>query len=163
MSVTVETGKGRKSLAVELKVVPFIDFLSCLIAFLMLGAVWAQVAAIEVEQDVGQDFDEFAGPTLPPLTVHLGASGAWVARDPKAGGTVPSRAGGDLGRSADRAPDWDSVRALVAADRALFPGEQRVVINTDDGIPYEQVVAAMDLTRELGYEQTLLAGGAPPR
>lgn len=133
MSVTVETGTGRKSLVVELNVVPFIDFLSCLIAFLMLGAVWAQVTAIELEQDVGQDIDEFAGP------------------------------GGDLGRSANRAPDWETVRALVAADRALFPGEQRVVINTDDGIPYEQVVAAMDLTRELGYEQTLLAGGAPVR
>jgi len=161
MSVTVENGKGRKGLVVDLNVVPFIDFLSCLIAFLMLGAVWAQIAAIEVDQEVGHDIDELAGPTLPPLTVHLGASGAWVARDPTSGVTVLSRAAGELGRSATPAPDWKAVRALVAADRALFPEEQRVVIDTDDGTPYEQVVAAMDLTRELGYEQTLLAGGAP--
>ena len=36
MGVSVEGGKGRgKSMGVDLNLVPFIDFLSCLIAFLM--------------------------------------------------------------------------------------------------------------------------------
>jgi biopolymer transport protein ExbD len=36
-----------------------------------------------------------------------------------------------------------------------------VVINTDDGVPYEEMIKALDLTREFGYPQTALAGGAP--
>lgn len=153
MSITLANDKGRKSQMVDLNVVPFIDFLSCLIAFLMLGAVWAQTAALDLDQSVaGEGSLTISQP--PPLTLHLSAAGMWMGRDAASGTTVPA---------ADDAPDWKAIRALVAADRAAFPTEQIAVINTDDGVPYEQMILAMDLTRELGYGQTLLAGGAPGR
>jgi len=45
----VESGKkGKKSLDAELNLVPFIDLLSCLISFLIVTAVWTQIAALKV-------------------------------------------------------------------------------------------------------------------
>jgi biopolymer transport protein ExbD len=47
----VESGKGKKkSLDMELNLVPFIDLLSCLISFLLITAVWTQISALRVHQ-----------------------------------------------------------------------------------------------------------------
>ena len=37
---------GKKSLDMELNLVPFIDLLSCLISFLLITAVWTQISAV---------------------------------------------------------------------------------------------------------------------
>ena len=34
-----------------------------------------------------------------------------------------------------------------------------VIITTDDGVVYEHMIKALDLTRAYGYEQTALSGG----
>lgn len=156
MSVHVEVGKGQKSLMVDLNVVPFIDFLSCLIAFLMLGAVWTQVSALDLEQSAHppNPVTVDPNPPPPPLTLHLAHGTMWIARDAAGGTTVPG---------VDGRPNWRVLRGLIAADRANFPDDDLAVINTDDGVPYEQMMLALDLTREYGYDQTMLAGGAPPQ
>jgi biopolymer transport protein ExbD len=43
-----EAGNG-KSLNVELNIVPFIDLMSCLTAFLLVTAVWVNLAQLDVE------------------------------------------------------------------------------------------------------------------
>jgi biopolymer transport protein ExbD len=51
MTVSVGGGEGgKKSVSAELNLVPFIDFLSTLIAFLLVSAVWTQLARINVTQ-----------------------------------------------------------------------------------------------------------------
>ena len=45
----VDSGKGgKKSMDSEINLVPFIDLLSCLISFLIVTAVWTQIAALKV-------------------------------------------------------------------------------------------------------------------
>src|SRR3984893_16050976 len=45
------TGKGgKKALDAELNLVPFIDLLSCCISFLLITAVWTQLARMDVTQ-----------------------------------------------------------------------------------------------------------------
>src|SRR5947209_20307091 len=47
----VETGKGgKKPLDATLNLVPFIDLLSCCISFLLITAVWTQLARMDVTQ-----------------------------------------------------------------------------------------------------------------
>src|SRR5262245_5888369 len=41
---------GKKSLDADLNLVPFIDLLCCCIAFLLITAVWTQMARIDVSQ-----------------------------------------------------------------------------------------------------------------
>jgi len=36
-----------------------------------------------------------------------------------------------------------------------------VIINTDDGVPYEEMIQVLDMSRKIGYPKTLLAGGPP--
>src|SRR2546423_11186107 len=48
------TGKGgKKPLDAELNLVPFIDLLSCCIAFLLITAVWTQIAGLQVASSGG--------------------------------------------------------------------------------------------------------------
>src|SRR5687767_6741247 len=42
--------RGKKSLDLEIPLVPFIDLLSSLIVFLLMTAVWTQIARLELKQ-----------------------------------------------------------------------------------------------------------------
>ena len=46
---------GRKSLDAEINLVPFIDLLSMCICFLLMTAVWTQLASVQVKQANGTD------------------------------------------------------------------------------------------------------------
>src|SRR3954466_12437328 len=44
---------GKKPLDAELNLVPFIDLLSCCITFLLITAVWTQIAGLQVSSSGG--------------------------------------------------------------------------------------------------------------
>src|SRR6187455_1209952 len=48
MGASIGTG-DKKSVNVELNIVPFIDLMSCLTAFLLVTAVWINTAQLQVE------------------------------------------------------------------------------------------------------------------
>src|SRR4051794_20177502 len=62
------TGKGgKKALDADLNLVPFIDLLCCCIAFLLITAVWTQMARIDVSQKgQGQKGEENQEEKEPP-------------------------------------------------------------------------------------------------
>jgi biopolymer transport protein ExbD len=155
MGVSVEGGKGRgKSMMVDLNLVPFIDFMSCLIAFLMIAAVWTQIASLDVEQNIAPpspDPPEVVDPPPPPpLTIHVKSDGHFICRKVEEGTNIPK-----LGEDYDMA----KLEELMVKDHELLPAEEMVIINTDDGVPYEEMVKVLDLSRKIGYPKTLLAGG----
>src|SRR3954471_19593007 len=67
MGVSVDTGgkSGKKPLNAELNLVPYIDLLTCMVAFLLITAVWSQLARLNVHQK-GQGQ---AGEDTPPEKV----------------------------------------------------------------------------------------------
>jgi biopolymer transport protein ExbD len=156
MGVSVEGGKGRgKSMGVDLNLVPFIDFLSCLIAFLMIAAVWTDIHSLAIEQSISPPDPNTPPPDeppTPPLTVHIRADGHWIARKVEEGVNVPK-----MGETYD----YTKVEELMEKDHTTFPTEDMIVINTDDGVAYEEMVKILDLSRKIGYPKTLLAGGPP--
>jgi biopolymer transport protein ExbD len=168
MGVSVDTGgKGRgKSMGVELNLVPFIDFLSCILAFLMMTAVWAEISAIEQEQLVSNEPAppvEQEKPPPPPLTVHIRADGYEVFRkieEMKALPRVDST--DDTLRAEDgKQFDYTKLEEALVEDRKTFPDEKMIVINTDDGVNYEEMIRVLDMSRKHDLPQSLLAGGAP--
>jgi biopolymer transport protein ExbD len=48
MGAAVGTGDGKKSVNVDLNIVPFIDLMSCLTAFLLVAAVWVNIAQLDI-------------------------------------------------------------------------------------------------------------------
>lgn len=157
MGVSVEGGKGRgKGMMVDLNLVPFIDFMSCLIAFLMIAAVWTQIASLDVEQSVSNappvEQEPPETPPVPPLTIHVKAEGHWIGRKVEEGLQVPKTG---------ETYDYAKLEELLVKDHETFPVEEMVIINTDDGVPYEEMIMVLDLSRKIGYPKTLLAGGPP--
>ena len=82
MGASVGT-EGKGSVNVELNIVPFIDLLSCLTAFLLVTAVWVNIAQISIQPkgksrgEVETIFDEFHRMVLGELDTettphHLG-------------------------------------------------------------------------------------------
>src|SRR5260221_14603985 len=67
MGVAVETGgkTGKKAVNADLNLVPYIDLLTCMVAFLLITAVWSQLARLEAHQK-GQGQ---AGEETPPEKV----------------------------------------------------------------------------------------------
>lgn len=156
MGVSVEGGKGRgKNMMVDLNLVPFIDFMSCLIAFLMIAAVWTQIASVDVEQNVSNEPPPpqiIDPPPPPPLTIHIRGDGAFICRKVEEGTNIPK-----VGETYD----YLKLKDLIVKDHETFPTEDMVVINTDDGVAYEEMMKVLDMTRQIGYPKTLLAGGPP--
>ena len=67
-----ESKSGRRSVDHALPLVPFIDFMICLIAFLMVTAVWTQMSRINA---TGKVPGNETGPTSePPKELHVVAS-----------------------------------------------------------------------------------------
>ena len=52
MAVSIDGGGGdrKKPLNAELNLVPYIDLLTCMIAFLLITAVWTQLARLKIDQ-----------------------------------------------------------------------------------------------------------------
>lgn len=157
MGVQVEGGKGRgKGQNVDLNLVPFIDLLSCLIAFLMITAVWAEIHSLDIEQSINNEppIDQPPPPPdeVPPLTVHIRGDGHWIGRKVEDGINIPK-----LGEEYD----YVKIDEIMVKDHETYPDKDMVIINTDDGVAYEEMAKVLDLSRKIGYPKTLLAGGAP--
>jgi biopolymer transport protein TolR len=155
MGGSVDEGKGRgKGLNFELNLVPFIDLLSVNIVFLIPTAVWTQNFTMQVDQAI-QDPNApppppDPNPPPPPMTVHIRADGVWAGRKVEEGKNYPK---------IEDKYDWNALATDLATDRSTYPAEEQVIIVTDDGVEYEHMIAALDLTRGQGYEKTLLGGG----
>jgi biopolymer transport protein ExbD len=67
-----ESKTGRRSVDHDLPLVPFIDFMVCLIAFLMVTAVWTQMSRINATAKVPGG--EHGTTTEPPKELHVTAS-----------------------------------------------------------------------------------------
>jgi biopolymer transport protein ExbD len=157
MGVSVEGGKGRgKNQNVDLNLVPFIDLLSCLIAFLMITAVWAEIHSLNMEQNIAPPDQEPPPPPdtppVPPLTIHVKSDGHWIARKVEEGKNIPK-----LGEEYN----YKELEDYLVKDHETLPAEEMVIINTDDGVEYQEMVKVLDMTRKIGYPKTLLAGGPP--
>lgn len=144
-------GRGR-SVNAELNLVPFIDLLCSTITFLLATAMWSQTNVLTVDQSVGDDHGDelFDPPPPPPMTVHVRADGVWTGRTVEMGQNLPLVAG---------QPDWAALEAALRRDHDAFPDDEMVVIVTDDGVPYEHMVRALDLSRSSGFRKTMLGGG----
>ena len=139
----------RGSVNVDLNVVPFIDLMSCLTAFLLVTAVWSNLAQINVkakanagEQDTQ---DEWVRQSLliSDQEVLVGLSRVNEIT------SIP-RAGGDY--------DWAAVGKILVRNRAMVaadvdnPFVSHVDIGAEDDISYQDLIAAMDTARAVGLQ-----------
>jgi len=154
MGVSVDSGdkSGKKSVNADLNLVPYIDLLTCMVAFLLITAVWSQLARLNVHQK-GQGQ---AGEDTPPekvfkLNVVVTSEGFNLVADqdqqpiPKRGDQYDyEKLGGELKKMKDSHPDKTDIQVM-----------------SEDTIKFETLVKTMDTAMTARFPDISLidAGG----
>lgn len=131
---------GKKSLNVELNLVPFIDLLTCLICFLLMAAVWIQIGKISVSQS-GQ-----GAPTeqTPEERERLNLVVAVTPQGFLITGNGQTLEGGDILKK-DNQYDFERLGTKLKEIHGLFPDKSDIVVMSEDSINYQDLINTMDV------------------
>jgi biopolymer transport protein ExbD len=151
MGASLGTGGGKKSLNVELNIVPFIDLMSCLTAFLLVTAVWVNIAQINIQpkgknrdtQQVQQDDETVT------LSVLVQSDRIWVGLSRvNEFQEIPKK--GDL-------QDWEKLETTLKEHKAsaFFADRSQIEVagesTTQAPVPYQDVIQTMDVAIKVGF------------
>jgi biopolymer transport protein TolR len=131
----------RKRGSADLNLVPYIDLLTCMIAFLLITAVWTQLARLEVQQR-GQGAQEdgiIERPTRVVVAVGEDGFNLLVEDDRQ---LLPRR---------DRAYDFAALATALGKVKDRFPDKKDLLVASEDGVPFETLVATMDAALGAGF------------
>jgi biopolymer transport protein ExbD len=144
---------GKKAVDSEIPLVPFIDLLLCCVMFLLVTAVWNQLARLNAnQQQPGQQ-----APNEPPPEEKIK-----VILQVQANGFVISSTAGDrieIPKSGD-GYDMEGLREKLQERKRLEPNRKDLVVAPEDGVHYEDVVASMDMVVGEGFPDMSLSDGS---
>jgi biopolymer transport protein TolR len=148
MAVVIDGGGGdrKKPLHAELNLVPYIDLLTCMVAFLLITAVWTQLARLEVQQKGQGELDSptAVDETRIAVAVHDGGFNLIVKTDQK---PFPL--------------DYPRLVDELRAVKRSFPDKTDVQIISEDGIVFDTLVKTMDAVMSAGFPAVSLLDAAP--
>jgi biopolymer transport protein ExbD len=161
MGAQLDTGKDERSLDIQINIVPFIDVMSCLTAFLLVSAVWLNIARIDVTPK-GRAFDGDPSPDPPMLSVLVSGDRIYVGAT-RVDGDAATRV---IERGA-RPPDavWaeldDDLRA-IKRDYFAGRGDIQIAAESHEGhvVAYQDLVAVMDHAIRDGFPDIALTDPA---
>lgn len=142
------------SVDVALNVVPFIDLMSCLTAFLLVTAVWSQYAQINIKpKGLGRDAVKEQEEEPPVnISVLLTENEIWVGLTTGDRRQIRNEGGGY---------DWSALEETLEEyrDMPVFlgpPMRTDIEIAAEDAVTYQNVINAMDYSigtqfRDIGY------------
>jgi biopolymer transport protein ExbD len=140
------TGKGgKKALDAELNLIPFIDLLIVNICFLLITAVWVQMARIKVTQkgkgSASQKEDDTPPEMRVKVVVLVGDEGYVIT----AGGErlVIAKQG--------QAYDTEKLGKQLREIKARLPNKDDITVAAEDGIQYKNLIRAMDVALAQGF------------
>jgi len=144
---------GKKSVDSEIPLIPFIDLLLCCVMFLLVTAVWNQLARLDAnQQQPGQQ-----APNEPPPEEKIK-----VVLQVKSTGYVIASTAGDrveVPKIGDKY-DTEVLREKLQERKRLEPNRRDLTVAPEDGVFYEDVVAAMDTVVGEGFPEMSLSDGA---
>ena len=138
----------------ELNIVPFLDIVTNLLLFL-LATTASVVAVAEVSAQLPSIGPCRSGecPRAIDVSVVVGDRAIWVSGSgahlaPGCERTASGEA--TIARGGEGA--WTALSDCMATLRARFPDAHQVTLSADPGVPYEDLVRAMDAVRARGDE-----------
>jgi biopolymer transport protein ExbD len=151
MGASVGTGEGGKSVNVELNIVPFIDLMSCLTAFLLVTAVWVNIAQINIQpkgknRDTSQVQQDDESVTL---SVLVQSDRIWV-------GLSRVNEFQEIPKKADQ-HDWEKLETTLKEHKAsaFFADKTSIEVagesTTQQPVPYQDIIHAMDVAVKVGF------------
>ena len=145
------SGKGaKKALDAHINLVPYIDLLMTIMTFLVMTAVWTQIATLEVQNAAGgnppeeQEKEDEDKPK--PIIVLLTADSIKVQEE---GGELKeiAKIGNDILN--DDFFDMTNVEVELKRLKEARPERVEVKVQAEDGIPYKHIVGIIDMATGL--------------
>ena len=152
MAVSIDGGGGdrKKPLNADLNLVPYIDLLTCMVAFLLITAVWTQLARLKVGQrGPGTSEDVIGAPFHVAVVVHDDGFNLIVDNDQK---PLPRKAG-EL--------DYATLAFELAAVKRAHPDKTDIQVVSADDIVFDTLVRTMDATMSAGFPDLSLLDAVP--
>lgn len=133
---------GRRAVDSSIPLVPFIDLLLCCVMFLLVTAVWNQLASLQAQaQGQGGTVDALSDNAL-QLSVRITAAGYELATGAGDQVTLPSH---------DGALDRAALASRMTQLRPGYPEDTTVTLIADDGVPIQDVTDTMDTLVGTGF------------
>ena len=133
------SGKGgKKQLDAQINLVPFIDLLSCCISFLIITAVWTQLARMNVTQKgpASAGTVENTEEKTVQLAVLVNKDGFSFTKSTGENTDIPLK-GEDY--------DYAKLADVMAEAKRTYPDKNDVQIKAADSVIYQKVVHTMDI------------------
>jgi biopolymer transport protein ExbD len=136
MSVSIGPGKSnKKPLNAELNLVPYIDLLTCMVAFLLITAVWTQLARLSASQKgQGQAGEE----TPPEQQVNI-----VVVVNQEGFNLVISQEQTPIPKKGDQY-DFEKLGTELKKVKDAHPDKNDVKVASEDQIKFDVLVRTMD-------------------
>jgi biopolymer transport protein ExbD len=153
----IDVGGGghgsKKATNSEIPLIPFIDLLLCCVMFLLVTAVWNQLARLDAnQQQPGQQ-----APNDPPpeekikVVLQVQASGYVLASTAGDRKEIPKLGDGY---------DLETLRTTLQERKRLEPNRRDLTVAPEDGVMYADVVEAMDTVVGEGFPEMSLSDGS---
>jgi len=150
-------GGGKKAVDHEIPLIPFIDLLLCCVMFLLVTAVWNQLARIDAQQKApGMPNTADTPPDEEKVKLFVRINDAGYVIQSSAGDKVevPKNAG---------EYDLEELRTKLEERKKLEPNRRDIIVAPEDGIEYANIVSVMDAVIGKGFvDMTMQDGAALP-
>lgn len=155
MGANIDTGDG-DSVDVALNIVPFIDLMSCLTAFLLVTAVWSNLAQISIkpkgiarqaEKTLDEEEPVRASILIQDNTIWVGLSRINDFRQ--------------IAKGPD-GYDWKALSDLLKEHKesSYFTDREDIEVAAEDKIEYQNIISVMDTAISAGFIDVGLADPA---
>ena len=134
------SGKGgKKPLDASINLVPFIDLLSCCISFLLITAVWTQLARMDIEQKGPANagaVDEKPPENQVNLTLFVDKDGFIFAKSTGESTNIPLK---------ENEYDYAKLSEILNKAKTDYPDKNDLAIKADDAIVYDKIIHTIDV------------------
>lgn len=153
MGAAIDTGGDKKSVNVHLNIVPFIDLMSCLTAFLLVTAVWSNLARMDIKpKGVARQADEqLQEQEQVRASILIQENVIWVGLSrineftqiPKKGETY----------------NWEELKTVLDNHKksSYFTDREDIEVAAEDKISYQTIISTMDIAIAAGFIDVGLA------
>jgi biopolymer transport protein ExbD len=155
MGVSVDASQAaskKKPVDAELNLIPFIDLLVCCICFLLITAVWLQMARINVSQQSPgiSDVERPPAPPLPRVTVLVADDGYTLTVGTERL-SIPKQ--GEV-------YDTEALHKRLREVRTRLTGAVPLTVAADDPVKYRHLVRTMDIALESDFTKIHVSDAA---
>lgn len=148
----IDEGGDSKSVNVELNIVPFIDLMSCLAAFLLMAAVWDNFKQTPTQpKPAGKTKTQPQDDPKVDASVLVQKEGIWVNLTRLQGQAtqIPATATGH---------NWKRFREVMKKHKEseYFQDRNNATMAAEDDVRYEHIVFAIESMAKVGFDDVSL-------